>query len=413
MTVLDELQPGTDPVLRLGAVVDRVQETGFPESEPLSVYLDRGVVKRSEQGDNHNVLSSDLSKYQRVLPGDLVFNRLRTWQGGFGASRHEGIVSPAYIVLRPQRANARYLDHVLHSAPYLAELTRLSKWMPPSQFDILWRDLRAVRIAQPALAEQRRIADFLDDRVARIDRIIAARRQQRILVAERREVAADLILAAHWAEQTTLRRFIRGIEQGWSPQCDSVPAGSAEWGVLKLSAVRPGEFREGENKRLPDDLEPKSEYEIRAGDLLITRASTPAMVGMCAVVPLGTRPRLLLCDKIMRVDLSEAVLSEFVSLVASTRRVRDHLSAAGTGTSQSMVNIRGEDLRTSPCPRVALDTQRSLVIDHEQEVNALVGAEQALLDSIDLLAEYKTSLITAAVTGELDVTTAGSGIPNV
>ena len=166
------------PSRRLGAICQRIQDAGHGAEEPLSVYLGRGVVRRSDTTDNHNVLGTDLDRYQLVEPGDLVFNRLRTWQGGFGASPYRGIVSPAYIVLRPTDADSRFLQYVLWSKPYLAELTRLSKWMPPSQFDILWTDLRTVEVPFPSLEEQRRIADFLDDRVARIDQIIAGRQQQ-------------------------------------------------------------------------------------------------------------------------------------------------------------------------------------------------------------------------------------------
>ena len=178
MTVTSELH-WTVQTCRLGAVASRVQDVGHGEEEPLSVYLGKGVVRRADTNDNHNVLGADLGKYQLVQPGDLVFNRLRTWQGGFGASKYRGIVSPSYIVLRLREMDPRFLQYALWSQPYLAELTRLSKWMPPSQFDILWEDLRTLEVPVPEIDEQRRIAEFLDDRVARIDQIIAARQQQR------------------------------------------------------------------------------------------------------------------------------------------------------------------------------------------------------------------------------------------
>src|SRR5690606_24552908 len=112
-----------------------------------SVYLDAGVVPRSTRDDNHNRLGADLSSYLVVEPGDIVFNKLRTWQGGLGMSRFRGIVSPAYFVCRPIRQfEPRFLHYLLRSAPYLAEFTRISKFMPPSQFDILWDDLRLVPI---------------------------------------------------------------------------------------------------------------------------------------------------------------------------------------------------------------------------------------------------------------------------
>jgi type I restriction enzyme S subunit len=126
------------------------------------VYLGAGVVKRADRDDNLNALGSDLDKYLHVLPGDLVFNKLRTWQGGLGASKYEGIVSPAYYVLRPREVLvSEYAHYLLTSRPYLAELTRLSKFMPPSQFDITWDALKRVPMLVPPIEEQRRIVSSL------------------------------------------------------------------------------------------------------------------------------------------------------------------------------------------------------------------------------------------------------------
>ena len=70
-------------------------------------------------------------------------------------------------------------------------------------------------------------------------------------------------------------------------------------GGLKVSAIRQGALRPRENKKLPDDIPPVRRYEIRPGDLLITRANTPLLVGAAAIAHLPRR-RLLLCDKIFR-----------------------------------------------------------------------------------------------------------------
>lgn len=168
-------------------VVARRREEGRPDLEPLSVFLDEGVVPRSSRDDNYNALGVNLSTYLVVHPGDLVFNKLRTWQGGLGMSKHLGIVSPAYFVCEPDHlvAESRYLHYLLRSRPYLAELTRISKWMPPAQFDIGWDDLRVLPVLLPPIEVQSRIADFLDRETARIDRVISARGRLLDLLAAR------------------------------------------------------------------------------------------------------------------------------------------------------------------------------------------------------------------------------------
>ena len=260
--------------------------------------------------------------------------------------------------------------------------------------------------------EQRRIADFLDDRVARIDRINRSPPRAGGFAEVRAKHSGKYRLRGPSGQEVArLGYFVRAIEQGWSPQCDSIPARPDEWGVLKVSSVKPGRFHAGENKRLPDELEPLRDYAVRAGDLLVTRANTPALVGAFAVVPDGVPPRLLMSDKIMRVRLSPELDPKFVALLSQTQLVRDKLTSSGTGTSQSMVNIRGDDIRDLRVPVLPQKRQREVVALHAQAITAIDRHGSILHDEICLLSEYKSSLITAVVTGEIDVTTAGSGIP--
>lgn len=411
MTVLDELVHSVG-VRRIGTVVERVQEVGYPDYPPLSVYLNAGVIPRSDRSDNHNVLGADLSKYQRVLPGDIVFNRLRTWQGGFGASRHEGIVSPAYIVVRPRGGDARFLDYLLHSAPYLAELTRISKWMPPSQFDVLWNDLRQVEVPWPATTEQRRIADFLDDRVSRIDRIIAARNSQDSLIAQWQQSYLSRIMDRQVAASgvAPLRRFCSGIEQGSSPVAEDRPAEPGECGVLKTSSIFRGAFFSQRYKSiLLDDPDPR--HRVQSRDVIVVRGSGSAdLVGDAAMAMLeGENPPLYLSDLTYRLR-GLKISPEYAVLAIISARGRSELGSRvrqGSGPAKA----RGDDIMAISVPVASTAEQLACVNEASSARSRSAAHSLAIRRSIDLLAEYKMSLITAAVTGELDVTTAGSNIP--
>ena len=314
-------------------------------------------------------------------------------------------------VIRPDSViYPRYFNWSLRSRQVLGHWSSQASGM--TRYGLGLGGIKSAPIHVPALEEQRRIADFLDDRVARIDRIIAARCEQMASLSATRRAAADYALEeVDRHHRVRLGYFIISIEQGWSPQCDSIPALPEEWGVLKVSSVRPGRFYPEENKRLPNELEPLCDYAVRPRDLLVTRANTPVLVGAFAVVPDGVRSRLLMSDKIMRVRLSSEFDPDFVALVAQTMVVRERLSSAGTGTSQSMVNIRGEDIRDLRAPKLSKNRQCEVVARHTRAIAAIDRHGNTLKDVINLLTEYKSSLITAAVTGELDVTTAGSGIP--
>lgn len=393
----------------LWTVLQRSKEAGSPDLPPLSVFLDAGVVPRSSREDNHNQLGEDLSKYLVVRPGDIVFNKLRTWQGGLGASLYEGIVSPAYFVCRPNSAtDARFVHYLLKSRPYLAELVRISKWMPPSQFDTPWENLRKLPLLLPGLGEQRRIADFLDAEIARIDRLVDLRRSMLDLLEKRDKAVRDSLVdrLVEGTGEIPLRRFSVVIEQGESPQCEAVSRDdAAEWAVLKLSSIKKGDFDPKENKRLPVDIAPTRGYEIRPGDLLVTRANTPKLVGDVAIAS-GECERLLLPDLIYRVRVGSGILPEFVAQVALSGRVRAAIESSARGTSQSMVKLRGEDIKSWLMPQATATQQRDLVRAVTQATDVSGRLRNLITDQISLLSDRRQALITAAVTGQLDVTTA-------
>ena len=128
---------------RLRHLLRRTSETGFPDEELLSVYRDHGVVRKRDRQDNYNRPGEDLSSYQLVLPGDLVLNKMKTWQGSLGVSQHRGIVSPAYYVCRVAPSiHRRYLHHLLRSRLLVAEYASRSKGIRVNQWDLPWTDLR-------------------------------------------------------------------------------------------------------------------------------------------------------------------------------------------------------------------------------------------------------------------------------
>lgn len=268
------------------------------------------------------------------------------------------------------------------------------------------------RVADIEPAEQQRIADFLDDRVGRIDRIVAARQQQRRLAREAYEAWLDTACAElrDRCGETPLRRLKLVIEQGWSPQVDAAAAQPGEPGLLKLGAVRRGEFYSDQNKAFPESMTPREEYRIERGDLLITRANTPALVGDVAVVDEVGECPLYLSDLIYRVK-TERADSHFISTCLRTSAARQEIAVIARGTSGSMPKLRGEDLRGLSVPNASLPEQRALGLADQRQRLDLTSTTAALTRSIDLLTEYKQSLITAAVTGQLDVTTASTRIP--
>lgn len=280
----------------------------------------------------------------------------------------------------------------------------------------------------PPMDEQRAIAAFLDARVAALDRMIARHLALHARLGELRdslvsrtvtgrlardEASADEEQArtgtdelgevpAHWAVER-LRFSLRGIEQGWSPLCDRIPAGEGEWGVLKVGAVNGPEFDPRENKALPAGDAPREQYEIRRGDLLVSRANTLGLLGSAALVG-RVRPRLLLCDKLYRLHLrEERLLPAMLLHVLRSRLARVQMERQATGTSSSMQNISQAAIRNLRIAVPPLDEQRAIAACLTCRTRRIDQAREKIEIVIERLKEYRTALITAAVTGQIDV----------
>lgn len=393
----------------LWSMFERVKDVDHPDEDLLSVYREHGVVKREGRDDNFNKAALDRSIYQLVHPGWFVVNRMKAWQGSVGISSFRGIVSGHYICFRPTHGeDDRFLNWLLRSAPYTAEYASLSRGVRPNQVEIDNEWLRSLRIMLPPLEEQRRIADFLDAETARIDQLVALQVTLSARLDERDNALRDNLVneLAATVGEVTLRRFTTRIEQGASPQCEAVPRqGNEEWGVLKLSAVKRGHFAPSENKRLPEGIEAISAYQVRQGDLLVTRANTPSLVGDVAVVE-SDHQKLLLPDLIYRVGLVPEMNADFVAQVALSGRVRTLIESVARGSSQSMVKIRGEDIKTWPIPMATQTQQASLVREIQDGLQGTGQLRTAVALQLNLLAERRQALITATVTGQFDVSTA-------
>lgn len=140
----------------------------------LSLYREFGVIPKDSRDDNHNVTSEDTSKYKYVRPGDFVINKMKAWQGSVAVSEYEGIVSPAYFVYEftDDTIFKRYFHYLLRSC-YKDEFMRLSGGIRVGQWDLPADALENTPILIPPMDEQCRIADFLDTKCAEIDALVA------------------------------------------------------------------------------------------------------------------------------------------------------------------------------------------------------------------------------------------------
>ena len=392
-------------------------------------YVDIGNV--DSKGNIHQVptyrFADAPSRARRVVrDGDVIISTVRTYLQAITPIESPSdnlIVSTGFAVIRPRQEilDTGYCKYVLRESEFLYKVFTHSVGVSYPAISSL--DLGNILVPIHPLPEQRAIADYLDRETSKIDALVAEKERLLSLLAEKRRtfitqyvmhglnpnapmrdsgVAWLGEIPKHWAIEP-LKHHLTGIEQGWSPQSDNFPANEDEWGVLKVSAVNGWEFNPGENKRLPFELEPLEEYEIKPGDVLISRANTTELLGSASLVR-EVRPKLLLCDKLYRLRVqSDRLRSDY--LVSYLRSVpgRFEFERDATGASSSMKNISQESITNLRIPIPPWDEQEAIIIHIRIERSQLDSLYTAAEQIIGLLQERRAALISAAVTGQIHV----------
>ena len=392
------------PTVPFWSIAQRVDRTGHPEAQLLSVYRDWGVIRKADRDDNFNKPSDDLSTYKYVQPGDLVLNKMKTWQGSLGVSPYEGIVSPAYFVCSVStQIHGRFLHHLLRSKSYIAKYEAASKGIRTNQWDLPFEELRQIRVLKPNIDEQRRIADFLDDRVARIDQIIKGRRTQVALL--KLHLEATVVKGVRqdgWSSRRlgSIARFHFGV----AFPLDYQGAAAGAFPLIKVGdmAQADGLRRLGtaanwitleQCRLLGAHLAPPS-------TIIFPKVGAALLTNSRAVL---TRPAAF-DNNVMGIEVPGGDERFWFYVLSSL----DFGRLSNPGPVPSIGRESVAELRVAVPP---IAEQRRVGERLDRKRQSAHDQIQSLQSAISLLEEYKQSLITAAVTGEIDVTTAGSGIP--
>lgn len=363
-----------------------------------------------------------ISGKYRFQKGDVLYSKIRPELAKACVAECEGLCSAdMYAMVVRDGTDSRFLLYVLLSDAFTKLATDES--MRVAMPKINREDLGVVRFPFPPLAEQRVIASFLDRETVKIDVLVEKKRRLIDLLKEKRialishaitkgldpnvpmkESGVELLgkVPEHWTINR-LRFVMRSIEQGWSPQCESRQAEADEWGVLKVGCVNGPNFDQAEQKAVPRDIAPVTRYEIRRGDVLMSRANTRELLGSAAFVE-DVRPRLLLCDKLYRIRFDQHGLdSRFAVLAMRSASARFQFERECDGASGSMKNIGQDTIKNLWLPLPPLREQHQILERLAMESAKLDTLVGRIGEAIDRLLEYRTALISAAVTGKIDV----------
>jgi type I restriction enzyme S subunit len=415
-------------IRRLSSLFAEKAEEGLSDLPILSVSIHDGVSDEElDPGELERKVSrsEDRSKYKRVIPGDLVYNMMRAWQGGFGAVQTLGMVSPAYVVARPKSEfSTQFIEHLLRTSNAVEEMRRHSRGVADFRLRLYWEEFKAIEVALPPPSEQHAIVEFLSRETVKIDALVEEQRRLIELLKEKRQAVVSQAVTkgldpdapmrvsgvkwigkvpAHW-RVLPLSRILSRIEQGWSPTACEREPDPAEASVLRLSAVKNGVFYGNQRKALPDltDEQLSNAPRVQNGDFLLSRANTPELVGDCAIAT--DVQNTIFPDLMYRLTFStDDVLVEFALLALRSSYLRGQISRDARGSSMSMAKLSHKHIKSWLIALPPTIEQRRIAESVAVRVHQLSLLMLEAESAIALLREYRSALISAAVTGRIDV----------
>jgi type I restriction enzyme S subunit len=418
--------------------------TSFLNRGTAPDYVDDGPVRVVGQAANQDAgidwsrtrfhdYHSDPTKLKGYLePSDVIINSTGTGtlgRVGFFDGAPDGMpcVADGHVSIArfiPDEVHPRFAYYWMRSQPFQDYICAALVVGATNQIELNRDRLAGAPIPLPPLAEQRRIADFLDAETARIDHLISTRTRQRASLEERSyaDVSETLIPGITTAPRGSwpwvwlpkldddrplvrlgyVCRLQTGITVDGSRNAGSdwvtrpyLRVANVQAGYLDLSSVT--------EVTVPKTMALRS--TLRPGDVLMTEGGDLDKLGRGTVWS-GEIPNCLHQNHVFALRPNPDRLdANYLALMTQTVHGRCYFESTGSKTT-NLASTNSSKIMSFPIPLPALSRQRDLVREVRKRLDILARAKTKLDRQLELLAERRQALITAAVTGQIDVSTA-------
>lgn len=410
-------------VLRNGRLFGHRVETGFPDLPILEVSLRTGVRVRDMDNLKRKQVMSQKEKYKRAVKGDIAYNMMRMWQGAVGPAPEDGLVSPAYVVIKPYaEANSTYFSYLFRTAAYMQEVNKFSRGIVADRNRLYWESFKQMPSLVPPRPEQNQIVAYLRAQDAHIARFIKTKRDLIALLTEQKLHIIDHAVTRGLDALAKLKPS--GIER-----LGEVPA---HWEVALIKHVADVRFSGVDkhshddetpvrlcnytdvykNDRITDDMDLMratataaeiARLTLKAGDVILTKDSeTPDDIGVPAWVP-ESLPGVVCAYHLglLRPEPGR-VLGEFLFRTIGSARIAQQFHVLATGVTRFALGKHDVKNAVIPLPPTVAE-QQAICRWITDKCHPLDEAIARAEDEIKLIREYRDRLIADAVTGQVDL----------
>jgi len=399
--------PGHWKTIRVKSLLsERIDKSDTGTEEPLSMSQKYGIIPTKDMDVIPNMASTYVGA-KRVFKNDLVFNKLKAHLGVFAISKYDGLVSPDYAVYTPnERTYLPFMEYMFHTPLYIGEFTRKATGVAIGLTRLYTNGLFAIPFLYPSITEQRAIVSYLDDKCAKIDKMLEGKQKQIELLAEMKQrIIADAVT--------------RGLDSDVKMKTTNIPwlpEIPEHWDLRKIKYV----FEERSEKNHPNEpmlsatqtegVILQSRYKgrvvivttgfeglklVRVGDFVIHLRSFQGGIEYAYDQGIISSAYTVLKPNYPEYSEYYKYLMKCVSFI-------DLLKTCVTGIREGQ-NINYSKLKKNFIPMPPVEEQRSIVSYITERSSKIDTLTQKLQQEIESIKEYKQRLISDVVTGQIKV----------
>lgn len=394
------------------------RERASSEDEQLAASQKYGVIPQALMMAQNNakvmLALKGTDNFKQVKENDFVIS-LRSFEGGIEHSKYNGCISPAYTVLRlrHESSHPNYFRYALKCSPFIQALNSTSEGIRDGK-TITYDEFCELLVALPSQAEQKAIATFLDRETQRIDSLIEEKQTFIKLLKEKSQALIGHVVTKGLNPNVEMQDS--GIE--WIGQ---VPKHWVCPSYRYVCEIYRGKFthRPRNDPAMFDGIHPfiQTGDVARAKNIISSYSQTLSDAGteVSQLIPKGTLMMVITGAKIGSTAVlgfdsyaPDSVVGFKAKPTIELSYLKYSLMAALPALEQTSIqstqpNLNIDRIGSLKTPLPPLDEQVSIVNYIENQLSNFETVLSAVEDSIKLLLERRTSLISAAVTGKIDV----------
>lgn len=409
-------------VLRNGRLFAHRVQTGFPDLPILEVSLRTGVRVRDMENLKRKQVMSQKEKYKRAAKGDIAYNMMRMWQGALGPAPVDGLVSPAYVVVKPfEEANSAYYSYLFRTDAYMREVNKFSRGIVADRNRLYWDEFKQMPSLVPPRPEQDQIVAYLRAQDAHIARFIKAKRDLIGLLNEQKLRVIDHAVTRGLDAAVALKPsgidWLGDVPGHWDIALLKHVADVRFSGVDKHShdheiPVRLCNYTDVyKNDKITDGMDLMratatageiARLTLKAGDVIITKDSeTPDDIAVPAWV-LEDLPGVVCAYHLglLRPDPGR-IKGEFLFRAIGSARIAEQFHVLATGVTRFALGKH--DVKNAVIALPPVEEQKAICKWIDDECKPLEDAIQRAEEEIKLIREYRDRQIADVVTGQVDV----------